>query len=83
MNKPVTQADYELHILRNPHGYSDERVRQARLWAGDRIEEVERDNRLLCGLLNDVKWYDLPPALRERIDVALAGATDKPGAVQS
>ena len=32
-----------LHILRNPYGYPEETVRQARLGAADRIEKLERD----------------------------------------
>jgi len=31
-----------LHVLRNPYGHSDELVRNARLWAADRIEAAER-----------------------------------------
>ena len=32
-----------MHILRNPYGHSEDDVRRARLWAGDRIEELERE----------------------------------------
>ena len=30
-----------IHILRNPHGYSEERIREARLKACDEIEALE------------------------------------------
>ena len=31
-----------LAILRNPHGFSEERVREARLKAANRLEQLER-----------------------------------------
>ena len=37
-----------MHILRNPYGYTEDDVRRARLWAGERIEE-------LLELLNDAE----------------------------
>ena len=39
----VNHSDFYLHILRNPWGNSEDQVRAARLWAGDRIEELEKD----------------------------------------
>lgn len=38
--KVVTHWDGVLHILRNPHGFPEEVVRQARLDAADRIEAL-------------------------------------------
>lgn len=34
-----------LHILRNPHGWSENDVRKARLEAADRLEKV---NKIVC-----------------------------------
>lgn len=34
-----------LHILRNPHGFSVDEVREARVFAADRIEEMEAELR--------------------------------------
>lgn len=36
-----------IHILRNPHGYSDDEVRAARLWAADELDALR-------GLLREV-----------------------------
>lgn len=33
--------DRYLHILRNPAGWSDDSVREARLWAADQIEKAQ------------------------------------------
>ena len=41
--KTVTHWQGVLHILRNPYGYSEDIVRQARLDAADRIEWLERE----------------------------------------
>lgn len=41
--KIVTHWDGVLHILRNPHGFSEDVVRRARLDAADCIEALRRD----------------------------------------
>jgi hypothetical protein len=38
----VMSYELALHLLRNPYGHSDDLVRQARLWAADRIEAASR-----------------------------------------
>jgi hypothetical protein len=32
----------EMHVLRNPHGFSEDVQRAARLWAADEIERLEK-----------------------------------------
>lgn len=39
---PIT-VDEVLHLIRNPHGHSEERVRQARIAAGALIEKLQRE----------------------------------------
>ena len=39
----MDERDEHMHVLRNPWGHSEQRVREARLWAADRIEELERE----------------------------------------
>jgi len=39
----VTNTDYYLHILRNPYGYSEEHVRDARLYMADAFERALKE----------------------------------------
>jgi hypothetical protein len=39
----VTNADYYLHIIRNPHGYSEDDVRDARLYMADAYERAVKE----------------------------------------
>ena len=45
-----------LHILRNPYGWGDEKIREARLAACDLIEQLERERKFVgYGMFNDGK----------------------------
>lgn len=46
-HKIITHWDGVLHILRNPFGFTEDIVRQARLDAADRLEALERENMTL------------------------------------
>jgi hypothetical protein len=48
----------ELHVLRNPHGFSEDVVRAARLWAGDEIERLSKDAARYRFLRNTFFTYD-------------------------
>lgn len=39
----ASSKDSMMHVLRNPHGHSEQDVREARLWAGDEIERLQAD----------------------------------------
>lgn len=41
MSREQMQRSTFLQILRNPHGWSEESVREARLWAADELERLE------------------------------------------
>jgi hypothetical protein len=55
MSGQVSFTDRYLHILRNPYGWSEDQVRDARLWAADNIERLETRIDALRGLLREAR----------------------------
>jgi hypothetical protein len=56
MSGQVSFTDRYLHILRNPYGWSEDQVRDARLWAADNIERLETRIDALRGLLREAQY---------------------------
>lgn len=61
----MTTYSETLHIIRNPHGFSDGLVRQARNDAADTIERLERTNSALTALLRRLHQWDMLDAVSD------------------
>lgn len=72
--------DLILHIIRNPYGWADDEVRNARLVAAALIEQQAKQIEALRKLIADIKAWDvdqfitLPHALRKRMQAVLDNA---------
>lgn len=59
----ITALDGVLHILRNPDGFSEETIREARLQAADALEAAERRLEDAERLADAVKEFQRHPLL--------------------
>jgi hypothetical protein len=72
----VSFSNRLLRILRNPYGFTDDQVREARLWAGDQVEAYWRNQEAIddLGLAISDAGYTWTPEMRRAYEKCTTSA---------
>lgn len=68
--RDMPNRDFMLHVLRNPHGWSEDTVRAVRLLAADELEALWSGSDDLARIMEGMArgLLDTPPIVRVRTD---------------